>query len=455
MSEWISANWGVIWDVILVVAVVSLALIVRAAWRNYRIREALRLRWLVVRCRFPWFGLISRLARQRVVRTHTMQDESKWSTADFRVCSQFRLVYDNGLLPLGHYSKAENYLRKAGEAGREELGVFGSLGILLLIATEAMILAYVLAGYTVPDGSSADELVTAAVIGGLLAVVLAFLTHRIGREWHLRSLVKTAREMWANDGQQRPLRPKDKLFISIGDDSYDDEYPDHPPYHQMTRRIRGNKHFTPGIPLWTIFSIVFILFLAFTGYVIRTGQAEQASAYETGQFSASIGDSDPLTASPGTAAPGAENVAGDKKPIGFQKQVAFLLLAILFCTLQLISMWVSYRFGFSGIYSKTAARIVNCFGTLAEYEMWSRQRLVNVANAADETLAKLMEKQDAFARKVGIGKDWDADLLPRAQRTFKRYLDASSDGDGGGERVRFALAEAPAPESAQAERETG
>jgi len=447
MSEWISANWGVIGNVLLVLALVAFALIARAAWRNYRIREALKLQWMLLRCRFPWAGLTSRLARKHPLRLHMMPDETLWPTVEVRICSQFRKICESsGLLTPESYSNARSYLRKAGEAGRKELGALSTFGILALIAVEALILALVVSGYTVPGSSEAIQTGGAFIIGTLLAAVLMFLTHQAGKEWHLRRLVSSAREKWESDDRRFPLCPEDKRDIEIDEDGYDDE---HPAYHQMTRRIRGNRHFTAGFPGWLAACLAFIVFLAYEGYSIRQHtyeqqRVEQAQPVETEglvQDNSGAPVAAPAPAAPDASAPLAASAA--ETPEWRAHSDTFLLLAVLFCALQLISAWVNFHFGFAGIHSKAAARIVNCFSTLGEYEAWRRQRREGIVYEANEALSQLRSKQDRYAHKRGWPSgDQSERFLPKEKRTFERYLQMEQqEGDGGGERIPFTLAE--------------
>lgn len=395
---------------------------------RYR-REKLRLWWLVLRCYSPpWFGMVRRLARQEL-RPRELAPGANWSEAELRICEKFSdLRRNSGILNPQHYNNARSYLRKAGEAGRSEMG-WRWLCIVLLFFAEASIMAKVISGYTLPGASEAVQWNAALLIGGLLTLVLLILTHLSGRELHLRGLVKLARKEWRERNQRDDsIRPREMRYIEIDEDSYDDG---HAIYHQMARRLEGNSKFTPGVAWRTIFCALFILIVTGAGYTIRLATYEQERRdYEQVRLADArdaagglIEDSPGAPLAAPLAAPDPLAEAPAQPPDLWAHRVTYGVLGVLFLALQWIAIWMARRYGFSGIRSAAAAGITKRFTTMDDYRSWVRAHKAEVERRAVGALDKLQDLQQRREIREGVGQDSGGWLAPRSQRTFSRYIE--------------------------------
>ena len=164
--------------VLAIIVVVSAVLVVRRHYDDVRF-------WLMcVWYRVPLIGKNARLARDL-----RLTDDG-WFASEITLCADFEMQLRRRADDPALYDKATRYLQKVQEHGRRPMGIWHWLWIAVLVIAEAAMFGYVLAGYVTPGGSEALQLQGALAIGILIASVLVWMTHMMGKELHKRSLIR-------------------------------------------------------------------------------------------------------------------------------------------------------------------------------------------------------------------------------------------------------------------------
>ena len=330
-----------IWDFLVSYhrAVVAIIFLVFAVIFIKRYFDDIRL-WLMC----VWYGTPVIGKNARLARDLQLTDDG-WFTSEITLCADFEMQLRRRADDPALYDKATRYLRKIQEHGRRPMGFWHWLWILVLVIAEAAMFGYVLAGYVTPGGSEALQLQGALVIGILIASVLVWMTHMMGKELHKRALVWKARTWWDEyDEKPRPKLTDAKGHVGLSDDEKDDGAPE---YIQLLNRVEHNRKATPGGGFLIGTTVLLIIVLAAGAFYVRS-QTQQTLLAEDAQ----LAERSTSTYSFGTSGLPVEVVseqeaAADRledKIKGWKLKggnAAYVLLAIVFGLIQ----WVGVRLG--------------------------------------------------------------------------------------------------------------
>ncbi len=375
MIQFVSAHSG--WAIAMV-AVLAMAAVLAVSW------ESLALWLLSTWHSLPLVGGISWLARREKSRQMTAHADSR---AELALCSSYARFIR--VLSRADYDNYMNYLRKAGDLGRQPFPPYLRAVIFSMVLVEAAGLAYVLAGWTLPGASEFAQRIAASGIGFLIAVILVFFTHWAGLEIDQCNRYRRDRSEWLAAGRKGPLLGPD---LSLNDAQSVD---DHEPAFRQ-RATRGH-----GKIAYVMSTITFLMVIAVgSGAAYVRGQViEQEILQESTTRSAAL-QRFALTAA---ETKNADPIAADQRAI--QEEISIkrrggwgtlIILGIIFFFLQVLGVFFGYRHSFNGRLSKDAYRALRAerfssYGELLQYY----DRIADIAQSKLERLQQLLENKQS------------------------------------------------------------
>ncbi len=395
MIDFVAAHAGAL---TLIVAAFVAAGVLSATW------EAISLWLLSAWHSLPVVGGIAWLARRQKARpaSHAATSES---SAVLALCSSYARFIR--VLNRTDYDNYMNYLRKAGDLGRQPFPPYLRVVIFSMILIEAAGLAYVLAGWTLPGASEFAQRIAALGIGFLIAVILVFFTHWAGLEIDQANRYRRDRNEWIAAGRLGPLYGPD---LSLNDAQNVDD--NEPAFRQ--RATRGHGKITYVLTAITLIMVVAVG----SGAAFVRGQvleqeivqesATQARAMQRFAMSLPETATNPM-------------VAADQRTM--QEEISIkrrggwgtlIILVIIFFFLQLLGMFFGYRHSFNGRLSKDAYRALRAdrFSSYRELLQYY-DRVADIAQSKVERLQQLIEQQ----HRDGLGGP-----LRLAPYSFRDYL---------------------------------
>ena len=411
-----------IWDFLVSYhrAVVAIIFLVFAVIFIKRYFDDIRL-WLMC----VWYGTPVIGKNARLARDLQLTDDG-WFTSEITLCADFEMQLRRRADDPALYDKATRYLRKIQEHGRRPMGFWHWLWILVLVIAEAAMFGYVLAGYVTPGGSEALQLQGALVIGILIASVLVWMTHMMGKELHKRALVWKARTWWDEyDEKPRPKLTDAKGHVGLSDDEKDDGAPE---YIQLLNRVEHNRKATPGGGFLIGTTVLLIIVLAAGAFYVRS-QTQQTLLAEDAQ----LAERSTSTYSFGTSGLPVEVVseqeaAADRledKIKGWKLKggnAAYVLLAIVFGLIQ----WVGVRLGRThslvGRESRRAYALTSRFGSSKQFRLWHEQMEARIGRIADSMLSTMQGKLGRRASSEGTRDALRGAVTKATERNFDAYL---------------------------------
>ena len=377
--------------------------------------------WLMcVWYRTPVIGKNARLARDL-----RLTDDG-WFASEITLCADFDMQLRRRADDPALYDKATRYLQKAQEHGRRPMGFWHWLWILVLVIAEAAMFGYVLAGYVTPGGSEALQLQGALVIGTLIASVLVWMTHMMGKELHKRALIRKARTWWHEfKGEPRPNLTDAKGHVGLSDNEKDDDTPE---YIQLLNRVEHNHNATPGGGVWIGATAFLIILLAVGAFYVRsqtqqTLLAEDAKLAVQSTSTYSFGTSDlpdEVVSEQEAAADRLEDqIKGWKLKGG---NAAYILLAIVFGFIQWVGVWLGRTHSLVGRESRRAYALTSRFGSSGQFKIWHEQMEARIGRIADSMLSTMQGKLGQRASSEGIGDALRGAVTKATERHFDAYL---------------------------------
>lgn len=382
--------------------------------------EDIRLWLMCVWYRTPVIGKIARLARDL-----RLADDS-WFASEITLCADFDMQLQRRADDPALYDKATHYLQKVQEHGRQPMGFWHWLWILVLVVAEAAMFGYVLAGYVAPGGSEALQLQGAFVIGLLIASVLVWMTHRTGRELHQRALIQKARTWWNEYKKEpRPNLTDAKGHVGLSNDEKDDYEPE---YIQLLNRVEHNHNATPGGGAWISATALLVILFAVGAFYVRS-QTQQTLLAEDAQLAVEASSTysfgtddlpDEVVSEQGAAADRLEQQIKEWKLNA--GNVTFFLLAILFGGIQFIGIWLGKSHSLVGRESRRAYALTSRFGSSGQFEVWHEQIKAKLGRIANSLLSTLQGKLGRRAASEGIGDTLRDAVAKATERNFDAYL---------------------------------
>jgi hypothetical protein len=382
-----------------VVVFLLLAIVILTAWW-----ESISLSLQSALHSLPFIGGIAWLARRQ--RRPTTERKYSDTTAVLALCGSYARFIR--VLSRADYDNYMNYLRKAGDLGRRPFPPLLRIVFFCMVLVEAAVLAYVLAGWTLPGASEFAQQVAAFGIGFLIAVILVFFTHWAGLEIYQANHFRRDRNEWVADGRHGSLYGPD---LSLNDTQSVDDH--EPAYRQRATRGHGNMTYA-----LTAITVVMVLAVGIGAAFVRGQVIEQELVLESAMRAKAVQRFESNLPAAARADSAAEQQMIQQE-ISIKRRggwATLVILSIIFFFLQLLGIFFGYRYSFNGRLSKDAYRALKAdrFSSYSELLQYY-DRVADIAQSKVERLQQLIEQK--YGDGMGDSSRW-------RQYSFRDYLQA-------------------------------
>lgn len=364
-------------------------------------RDAINLQLKALYYRFPLFGKNARLAKRLGL------DDQRWFNSEREVCNSFLPYFDKYNADEYHYEQSSRYLNKVGDTGISPMKWYTWLGLSVMVLIEAAGFAYVLAGFTIQDGSESIQIQAAVGIALLISVLLVGFTHAMGGELYRNQQIGKVRLHWNHDPQKPGvISPNLNVGLKSKTNSIDDQEPS---WRQIANRLaKTNAGFTKS---WMM-SIVTVLFISIVavgatyvrGQVLEKLAIEEISGHEQEGMGGVFAVSNPFADS---APAELTNYNDEAEKAAFRDAIdahkrggwmTFIMLAVIFAAMQAYSIYLGFKSTFSGKESKDAYNATYKFSNVNAYLDHFASRQAGVERVAQSVLSHLQSKIAVYAQ---------------------------------------------------------
>ncbi|OLQ94584.1 hypothetical protein BIY21_08775 [Vibrio ponticus] len=327
-------------------------------------------------------------------------DDQRWFNSEREVCNSFLPFFDQYNADEYHYEQSSRYLNKVGDTGIAPMKWYTWLGLSVMVLIEAAGFAYVLAGFTIQDGSESIQIQAAVGIALLISVLLVGFTHAMGGELYRNQQIGKVRLHWNHDPQKPGvIAPDLNVGLKSKTNALDDNQPS---WRQMANRLsKANAGFTKS---WTM-SIVTIVFISIVavgatyvrGQVLEKLAIEEISGHEQ-EANSPFQVNDPFAESAPAELTAYNDEAEDKAfkdAINAHKKggwMTFIMLAVIFAAMQAYSIYLGFKSTFSGKESSAAYDATYKFSNVNAYIEYYAAQQANVERVAQSVLSHLQSK---------------------------------------------------------------
>ena len=358
-------------------------------------RDTINLYLKAMYYRLPVIGKNARLAKRLGL------DDQRWFNSEREVCNSFLPFYDQYNADEYHYDQSSRYLNKVGDTGISPMKWYTWLGLSIMVLIEAAGFAYVLAGFTIQDGSESIQIQAAVGIALLISVLLVGFTHAMGGELYRNQQIGKIRLHWNHDPQKPGvIAPDLNIGLKSKTNALDDNQPS---WRQMANRLaKANAGFTKS---WMM-SIVTIAFISIVvvgatyvrGQVLEKLAIEEISGHEQEGMGSAFDIQDPFAESAPAELSAYNNEAENKAfidAIDAHKRggwMTFIMLAVIFAAMQAYSIYLGFKSTFSGKESPVAYNATYKFSNVNAYIEHYAALQANVERVAQSVLSHLQSK---------------------------------------------------------------
>lgn len=384
----VSSPWAIIWLCALVLTITTSIL----NWKQIKFRA------MDMAYTFPVFGKINRLAK-----TPTQSPKPNWTNEEQRLCGDYS--QHAKIISEKDFKDTLEYLRLAGDIGREQTPGWAWLFIALLVLAEGYGFSYLLGTWVTRDGDANLYRVLAAFLAFVICGLMLWLTHNAGREIQRTGLLRSCKQKF-HSGPRTGNQTKDTTTrayftepMSIGVHTDRDL-----PMHVQTANRVASHGGDEGNYAWTIAAVIAILMIAVLSYIMRhenlrrdlIKQDQTTQQMQVGNpFALKSTQPTPDTAKQAQAK--AESIDAEKNEGG----AAFLMLAGIFILTQIVSIGLGVKYGFGGKQSQRAFENTQGYVT---YSSYYNSPIFRLTQARLQTLQQKMEA-NSYERQ-GVGKTY-------------------------------------------------
>jgi hypothetical protein len=307
------------------------------------------------------------------------------------------------------YDNYMNYLRKAGDLGKQPFPPYLRVVIFVMVLVEAAGFAYVLAGWTLPGASEFTQRIAAGGIGLLIAVILVFFTHWAGLEIDHATRYRRDRREWIAAGREGPLYGPD---LSLNDAQSVDDL--EPAFRQRATRGHGKKSY-----VLTTVTLMMVLAVGTGAAYVRGQVLEQELVLDSATRVKSLQRFDLNMPEAGSTDLSSADQGTIQEELLIKRRGGWgtlIILAVIFFFLQVLGIFFGYRYSFYGRLSKDAYRALQAdrfssYNELLQYY----DRIADIAQSKVERLQQLIEQR----QRGGLGGS-----LHLRNHSFRDYLQA-------------------------------
>lgn len=363
--------------------------------------QQIKFRVMDVAYTLPFFGKISRMAKMP-----TQSPKQNWSNEEQTLCGDYS--QHAKIISEKDFKDTLEYLRLAGDIGREPAPGWAWLFVALLVLAEGYGFSYLLGTWVTRDGDANLYRVLAAFLAFVICGLMLWLTHNSGREIQRTGLLRSCKAKFhggartGNPTKDAHTRAYFTEPMSIGVHT-DREYP---MSVQTANRVASHGG-DEGNYAWTTAAVVAMLMIAILSYVMRhenlrrdiikqgqtTQQEQSGNPFQTGVI---VVTSAPAPTEKQEQAK-ADSIDAEKSEGG----AAFLMLAGIFILTQIVSIGLGVKYGFGGKQSQRAFENTQGFVT---YSSYYNSPIFRLTQARLQTLQQKMEA-NSYERQ-GVGKTY-------------------------------------------------
>lgn len=407
-----------------------------------------KVRWFVFNQRVNW-SLLGDWAKN--FDSKETKNGKTWYQAEKELGSAYRSYMP--AVSKEVYDQNSEYIKAAGDNGKHIKPKLIWLVVLAVILIEAFGFSYVLAGFAIPGVSENNQQIAGLGIALLLALLLVAVTEVAGHSLNKALAIKKARKLMTQDAlynyerdvkgkrtqaQEREFEDKEgkslkrsrhpfgTVNVGLKDNQYIDA--DEPGYSRQINRIQEKE----SKFIWVYVALVIIFLVAIGATYIRGQVLEQINDEDVkGQKAELVQEQELQGDGMRMGDEVDENILPPKSDLEQAREASFteiersakipfkggwatfIVLAIIFIGIQLMSIYFSYHWSFVGSETKTAyfANKLNKYGTFAAL----KKELDERADVAEAMMQKLHQKMIANYEKTGSG-----DFNPTG--TFRQFL---------------------------------
>lgn len=395
-------------------------------------KDELGVYWLRFVYGVPLFGKSKRLAKN--FQKKELGNEN-WFNSEDTLCGEFLSVYNDkneGLQrTTEEYEICKDYLGYAGESARK-LSPWWLWPLLVLVfVIEAAGFGYVFASYASPDASENTQLIMAYGFAAMLSGAAVFLTKKAGFELYKNSVKSNIRSKQTSDFDLRVTHQNIRL-----DESNESDKPDPIAIRILNRVEQGIGSDVRRKFHWTISTAIAVLLLAALAIGVRFATLERSLTEDQQmmQFENSAGAY--MTEDPygnGVEVPQGlltdnqdevqdttvTDIIAAERAGGVMTYIAFGVVYIL---LQIVGAAAGYVFGFVGVESEKAFKVVNKFINSEQYVRYYEQERLAFEAIAQNHLNAMQKMLGDRAKAQALNSDEQALAGNFANRNYARYV---------------------------------
>ncbi len=388
--------------------------------------------WFTNSIVYGLLGKARRLANEEPSINKGWGDKT-WFSEELVVCGDYMTHYDKYAFSVGEYQRAKSYLVNADEADRTPIPILIGIILLIIVLIEAFGFSYVFSGKAVPGASENVQVYQAFGIAVFIAIAMLFLTDIAGTAAYRNRKINKIRAMHNNamkrtNGKSVDLESTKPIVLETdAEDGPKDNEPGSgsPNYIRILNRTKDVPA-TVEPSYWQFWLVGFaILVVAAFSFAVRAYVYDEQKTQETvgvapNSFYKNLPDL--ITAPQKAADDKAANEAADSGEKA--SLVTFVFLSIVFILIQVVSIWIGSNWGFIGVVSGPAYKLLQGFPTDSEYERWHRRKQDYVAKLGQSQVSTLQQRMGKRANKMGVNAGDSLRIENRSGRTFAAYIAA-------------------------------
>ena len=395
-------------------------------------KDELGVYWLRLVYGAPIFGKSKRLAKD--LKNGDMGDE-KWFNSEAALCGEFLSVYNDkneGLQRTAEeYEICKDYLGYAGESARK-LSPWWLWPLLTLVfVIEAAGFGYVFASYASPDASENTQLIMAYGFAAMLSGVAVFLTKKAGFELYKNSVKSNIRSKQTEEFNLRVTHQNIRL-----DETNESDASDPIAIRILNRVEQGIGSDVRRKLHWTIATGTAVLLLAALAIGVRFATLERSLSEDQQMMQFESGAGAYITEDPyGNGVEVPQGLLTDNQDVVEDTTFAdimaadraggvmtYLAFGVVYILLQIVGAAAGYVFGFVGVESEKAFKVVNKFINSEQYVRYYDQERLAFEAIAQNHLNAMQKMLGDRAKAQALNSDEQALAGNFANRNYARYV---------------------------------